>query len=87
MDKKYKIKIINDEWDEINRVNMMVKLSDETGKTKNVNAVTILGYAEKTEAESMSDSEIEADYLAKFKLIYPDEALEEIFNREDEEQE
>ena len=85
MNKIYKIKVIKDDWDEVEKVNMLVRLSDETGKSKDVSAVTILGFADKTEVASMSDSEVEANYLAKFKLMYPDEELEEIFNRVDEE--
>jgi len=84
MEKLYKIKTTKDDWDEVASVRMIVRLSDDTGKRKEVSAVTVLGFADKTEAKSMSDSELEADYLAKFKLIYPDEELEEIFNREDE---
>ena len=85
MDKIYKVKATTDEWDEVISVQMTVRLSDNTGKQKEVSAVSVLGSADKAETLSMTDSQIEEKYLVHFNTIYPDEKLEEIFNRVDEE--
>ena len=67
MDKLYKVKATTDEWDEVISVQMTVRLSDNTGKQKEVSAVSVLGSADKAETLSMTVSQIEEKYINAIK--------------------
>tara|TARA_Y100000310_G_C20583150_1_gene764012 strand:+ start:942 stop:1247 length:306 start_codon:yes stop_codon:yes gene_type:complete len=71
------IKTKNDDWGDPSCICMMYKISD-SGDVHKFSDMRVLGEEEKEEVSSMSDSDIEAKYLAIAESTYTDEQLNNI---------